>query len=107
MNERNELIARLYSKEKRNGPQLAARFGMTEGRIYQIVRIYSEKEMPKYTARIPTVMIEPEKKEKIEKIANELGVSISVMVRWGIDAMIEKYSGTPKEPKSKIDPDLG
>lgn len=66
--------------------------------------------MPKYTERIPTVMIEPEKKEQIQEIADRLGVTISVLVRWGLDAMIEKYSETPEKPKIEIpdvDPDLG
>jgi hypothetical protein len=91
--ERNRLIAKLYDPKRRNGQELADRFGISRVRINQIIKEEGVNTVAeKYTGRIPVVMIEEEKEETLRAIADAMGLTISVLVRWGVDWIIKTYS---------------
>ena len=91
--ERNRLIASLYDPERRNGPALAARFGISPGRVSQIIKEYKGKQqMAKYTDRIPVVQVEPGTREAMQAIADSFDVAFSVVVRWAVKDFIEKHA---------------
>ena len=56
------------------------------------------------TGRLPVIMIEAEKECIVREIAASFDVSVATIIRWGIDAMIEKHHHKIVIPDP--DPDL-
>lgn len=90
---RNLAILAEYDPLRRNGPELAEKYNLSEARIYQILQAQGKKSRHgKFDGDLPGFVIEQRKAIMVNKLADELGVSISSVLRWGTDLLLSRYA---------------
>lgn len=94
LDERNQLIAKLYDPKSRNGQEIADRFGISRGRINQIYREYSEEgrlmSKSKYNALLPSTRVRTRDFAELRTLAQLDDLPIAHLVRSGIKLVLAK-----------------
>lgn len=106
LRERNQLITKLYADDNQSVEALASRFGISKRRIWQIIQDYLTENQrikimsARFTEHIPVTKVTPEMKAQIEALRKELGVSYSVLARWGFEKVLEEHKDRLEEKET-------